>query len=501
VTSSVDPNRWSRIADLFDRAQSVRDEDRAAWLVAICGDDTALYDEVTSLLRVHEGAGSFISTPATVEPPRTAADEPVPTVPIGPYRVVRVLGVGGMGVVYLAEDSRLGRQVALKMVAPAVTAEADRIERLRREARLAASLAHPNIATVFALEEIEGRLFMVSEYVEGLTLRDELAAGPLPVTRAVETIVTLARALAVAHARGIVHRDLKPENIVRTPDGALKILDFGLAIAVDGSSNRLTVDGAAIGTPAYMSPEQIRGGQIDGRSDQFALGILLFELLTGTHPFLARTPAATLARILEATPEAMHLPSAGEGDADTADRLHGVIVRCLQKQPAQRFADAGALAAALERGGFTASDSVLPPDPHRPRALWWWQFHQAAVAAGYALLLIPLWRLRHLIGAGVGVPLFLLALVAAVIAGALRLHLWFAARQYPEQWAVQHRRARWWVRGADVVFATILLAKGLIAARLDDPSAPLLVAAAITVGVVFLVVEPATTRAAHGPHR
>ena len=501
MTSPIDPHRWSRIADLFDRAQSVRDQDRGAWLVAICGDDTALHDEVTSLLRVHERAGSFISTPATVEPARAAIDEPIPTVPIGPYRVLRVLGIGGMGVVYLAEDSRLNRQVALKMVAPAVIAEADRVERLRREARLAASLAHPNIATVFALEEIDGRLFMVSEYVEGLTLRDELANGPLPVPQAVDTIVTLARALAVAHARGIVHRDLKPENIVRTPDGILKILDFGLAIAVDGPGSRLTADGAALGTPAYMSPEQIRGGQIDGRSDQFALGILLSELLTGTHPFLARTPAATLARILEAMPEPMQLPSTGDADADRAARLNTVIVRCLQKQPAQRFADAAALAAALERGGYAAPDIVVPPEPRRPRALWWWQFHQAAVAASYALLLIPVWRLRHLIDADVGVPLFLLALVAAVIAGALRLHLWFAARQYPEQWAVQHRRARWWVRGADVVFASILLVKGLIAARMDDPSAPLLVAAAVSLAVVFLVVEPATTRAAHGPGR
>jgi predicted Ser/Thr protein kinase len=499
VTSPVDPHRWSRIADLFDRAQSVRDEDRAAWLVAICGDDTALHDEVTSLLRVHERAGSFISTPVTVGSPGTARDEPVPTVPIGPYRVLRVLGAGGMGVVYLAEDSRLGRQVALKMVAPTVTAESDRVERLRREARVAASLAHPNIATVFALEEIDGRLFMVSEYVDGLTLRDELARGPLPVAHAVDTIVTLARALGVAHARGIVHRDLKPENIVRTPDGVLKILDFGLAIAVDGAGSRLTADGSAIGTPAYMSPEQIRGGQIDGRSDQFALGILLYELLTGTHPFLARTPVATLARILEAMPEPVHLPSAA--DADLADRLNSVIVRSLQKQPAQRFADAAALAGALERITPAAPAAVAPPDARRPRAWWWWQFHQAAVAASYALLLIPLWRLRHLIDANVGGPLFLLALVAAVVAGALRLHLWFAARQYPEQWAVQHRRARWWVRGADVVFASILLVKGLMAARMDDPSAPLLVAAAASLAVVFLVVEPATTRAAHGPGR
>jgi hypothetical protein len=495
VSTPIDPHRWARIADLFDRALSVREEDRGAWLVAICGDDRTLHDEVVSLLRVHERAGSFISAPAGLTPPRAPADEPLPTAPIGPYRVQRVIGAGGMGVVYLAEDQRLGRQVALKFVAPAFDGGADRVERLRREARVAASLTHPNIATVFALEEFDGRLYMVSEYVAGPTLRDELAQGPLPAPVAIETVATIARALAAAHARGIVHRDLKPENIVRTPEGAIKVLDFGLAITSDPASAPLTADGTALGTPAYMSPEQIRGTGVDARSDQFALGILLYELLTATHPFLARTPAATLARILEAAPEPLRLPGGDSADTDLEDRLNSVVMRCLQKRADLRYADASALAAALARlDGGTAEP---PAPPARPAALWWWQFHQAAVAVSYAVLLIPLWRLRHLPGTDVGIPLFLLGLVAAVVSGALRLHLWFAARHYPDQWLHQHTQARRWVRAGDVVFTAILLAKGVIAARTDDPSAPLLVAAAASLAVVFLVVEPATTRAAH----
>jgi hypothetical protein len=350
---------------------------------------------------------------------------------------------------------------------------------------------------VFALEEFEGQLYMVSEYVAGPTLRDELAQGPLPVHRAIDTVATVARALAVAHARGIVHRDLKPENIVRTPDGVIKILDFGLALPGDTVNAPLTADGVALGTPAYMSPEQIRGSGVDARSDQFALGILLYELVTGTHPFLARTPAATLARILEATPEPLRLPAGAAGDAELEDRLNSVVARCLQKRADLRYADAAALAAALTR-----LDSVAAPVPTatavRPAALWWWQFHQAAVAVSYTLLLVPLWRLRHMVDVAVGVPLFLFALVAAVVAGALRLHLWFASRQYPDQLPDQHARARRWIRAGDIVFAAIMLTEGIIAARSDDPSAPLLVAAAVTVAVAFLLIEPATSRAAHG---
>ncbi|ODS57365.1 MAG: hypothetical protein ABS36_05610 [Acidobacteria bacterium SCN 69-37] len=491
MTTPLDPHRWARIADLFERALSVREADRPAWLVAICGDDRALHDEVASLLRVHAHADGVLSHPP--DPGRGGADTAAlrPAVTLGQYRILEVIGAGGMGVVYLAEDGRLGRRVALKAVAPAASGDRDRIERLRREARIAASFVHPTIATVHALEEFDGQLYMVSEYVEGETLRERLARGPLPVAEAVDLVATLARALAVAHARGIVHRDLKPENIVRTPDGRLKILDFGLALTVDHAGAPLTGDGAVLGTPAYMSPEQIRGRGVDARADQFALGILLHELIAGTHPFLARTPAATLARILEAAPAPLARPTPDPDDR--WDRVTTVIARCLQKQPEHRYADAAALAAALSRVDPTASEPAPTP---RAGAFWWWQFHQAAATISYVLLLAPLWASRPSAGT-LGVPLFLAGLIAAVVAGALRLHLWFTARQYADQSPVQQQRARPWIRRADVVFATVLLVAGIAAARADGPSAPLLVAAAAAVAVAGLVIEPATTRAAH----
>jgi predicted Ser/Thr protein kinase len=501
VNTPADRHRWARIADLFDRALSVRDEDRAAWLIAICGSDAALHDEVSSLLRVHERAGAFLTTPVSITtPPPDPAALPVPTLPLGPYRVQRVLGMGGMGVVYLAEDSRLGRLVAMKAVAPAYTSDADRSERLRREARTAALLVHPNIATVFSLEIFDGQTFIVSEYVPGETLREELARGPLPAADALATARTICLAAAAAHARGIVHRDLKPENIVRTPDGVIKILDFGLATTAETAAASLTGDGAALGTPAYMSPEQIRGRRVDARSDQFALGVLMYELLTGVHPFLARTPAATLARILEAEAEPQPLThDVHDLPPAVVETLAAIVMRCLQKAPEGRYPDTAALVSALE--SLSRPDPVIETHGPAPRAVWWWQFHQATVTAAYVLLLLPLWRVRHMSEAGFGSPIFLLALVAVVVAGALRLHLWFAMRQYPDQWLDQHTQARRWIRAADVTLAAMLLMAGVMAAATDSTSAPLLVAAGASVAVTFLIVEPATTRAALGHRR
>ena len=209
---------------------------------------------------------------------RPRLDKDVPE-RIGHYLIRGVLGEGGMGVVYLAEDSRLGRTVALKAVAPQYVGDPARRERLRREARAAASLQHPGIATVFALEEIDDHLYIAGEYVPGETLRDELARGPLTPARAVETMLAIARALAVAHERGVIHRDLKPENLMRTPAGDMKILDFGLARVHDPVSTdaTLSAEGSVLGTPAYMSPEQIRGKTVDGRADLFALGVVLYS--------------------------------------------------------------------------------------------------------------------------------------------------------------------------------------------------------------------------------
>ena len=267
---------------------------------------------------------------------------------LGQYEIRRVLGAGGMGVVYLAEDTRLGRTVALKAIAPQFAADHGRRERLRREARAAATLSHPNIATVYALEQSGDQLFIAAEYVAGETLREEINRGRQPLALVTETAVALARALALAHDRGILHRDLKPENVVRRPDGEVKILDFGLARALvpdTPATPPLTEDGARLGTPLYMSPEQLRGEALDGRSDLFALGLVIYELAAGTHPFAAGDQASTVARILEAEPPDVFASSSVDSQQAAFD---AVLRRCLQKAPSRRYQSAAELAAAME---------------------------------------------------------------------------------------------------------------------------------------------------------
>jgi hypothetical protein len=304
--------------------------------------------------------------------------------------------------------------------------------------------------------------------------------------------------LAAAHARGLIHRDIKPENIIRTPEGGVKILDFGLVHDVEAAPSgaaalagpRLTRDGAVLGTPAYMSPEQIRQGPIDARSDLFALGAVLYELATGTQPFADVTPAATIANVLEREPR----PFPG--------RLDAIVRRCLRKTPDGRYASAvelsGALRDALEASrvvGGAAADPASPgPTATRP-VLWWWQFHQAMTTLAYVLLLAPLWYAKDWIGGAIGLVVFLAALAAVLAATTLRLHLWFTVQWYPAEWPAQHRRSRRWIRAADVVFvATLFLTVGLTMTA-HNRVAVLLVASAVGVLVSFAIVEPATTRA------
>ena len=207
-----------------------------------------------------------------------------------------------MGVVYAAEDQRLRRTVALKALTPEYTRDPLRRERLTREARAAAALLHPAIATIFALEEIDGELYITSELVRGRTLREELRDGPLAASQLLPVLLTIATALSAAHEHGIVHRDLKPENIIRRDDGQIKVLDFGLAqrpSTTDApASTRLTEVGSALGTPGYMAPEQLSGKEVDARADIFAFGVLVWELATGEHPF-GTDPASILARMTE----------------------------------------------------------------------------------------------------------------------------------------------------------------------------------------------------------
>ncbi len=263
---------------------------------------------------------------------------------LGTYEITGALGAGGMGEVYRARDTRLGREVAIKVLPGAVTSSADRLARFEREARTVAGLNHPNIVTLFAVEEEDGIRFLTMELVEGQSLDRHVVPGGLALARVLEIAIPLASALIAAHERGVVHRDLKPGNVMVTPDGWVKVLDFGLAKVALGAGEDLAPgatiaagapisgEGQVLGTVPYMAPEQIRGEAVDARSDLFALGIILYELATGRRPFTGVTPADVSSSILSDVPVPV-LNVRGDLPRD----LNRIITRCLEKNPRDRF--------------------------------------------------------------------------------------------------------------------------------------------------------------------
>jgi eukaryotic-like serine/threonine-protein kinase len=272
---------------------------------------------------------------------------------LGPYEIQNSLGAGGMGEVYRALDSRLGRTVAIKVLPASFSSDRDRLQRFIQEARAAAGLNHPNILSIFDIGEERGAPYIVSELLEGETLRDRLRMGPLPVRKAVEFALQAARGLAAAHEKGIVHRDLKPENLFLTEDGHLKILDFGLAKLTrpegeSGAADAATVQavtepGLVMGTVGYMSPEQVRGKAADARSDLFAFGAILYEMISGKRAFHGETAADTMSAILKEDP-----PELSETARNVPPGLERIVHHCLEKNPAQRFQSARDLAFDLD---------------------------------------------------------------------------------------------------------------------------------------------------------
>jgi eukaryotic-like serine/threonine-protein kinase len=287
---------------------------------------------------------------------------------VGHYRLLEPVGAGGMGEVFRARDTRLGRTVALKMLPPHIAADPDRRERFMQEARATASLSHPGIAVLFEAGEADGQLYLAFEFVPGETLGSVIAAGPIPARRAVPIALQIADALAEAHAAGIVHRDIKPDNVVITPKGGAKVLDFGLASWTEGGLARTiaptqleTAPSLVVGTIAYMSPEQALAQALDARSDVFSLGVVLYEMLTGRNPFLAPTAAATLVNILQ-----LRVPAPSSLNPQVPPELDAIVARALTRDLQGRYGSAAALAADLRQAFGDRTEHILDADADFP---------------------------------------------------------------------------------------------------------------------------------------
>jgi len=479
----TDVERWRRVRDLFERAFEEEPADVGAWLDREGVSDPQLREEVLSLLQHHASAGGFLAEAVghRLSDLMVGGRALEPGQVVGPYTIVREIGRGGMGRVYLAKDARLGRVVALKALSPDLTADSAHRDRFRREAQAAAALTHPGICTIHAFEEFDGELFIASEFIDGHTLREEIN-GPRPSAGEVLRLAQeLASALGHAHDNGITHRDLKPENVMRTRDGRLKILDFGLARSETPAADvtgHATQPGALIGTPGYMSPEQLNGQRGDARSDVWALGVLIYEYACGVHPFAAATLPAVWGRILGGAADPID-----SRRSDLPSSVVLVIERCLYKAPPDRFASATEIARALHR-----------VDSRRGRLTAWWQTHQLVVVALYFIACGLGWQIKEW-RPGMTTAIFIALGVTATVAGVLRGHLLFTERVNTSRLAAEHRRAAPILLAADMFLAVALAVDGVLLAATQPLAGVLTIALGVGVALAQLFVEPATTSA------
>jgi predicted ATPase/class 3 adenylate cyclase len=383
----MNPERWQRIKELFHAASGLEPGRRAAFLDAECAGDPELRAEVESLVAADERGGGFMEQPAARMAARLldgtlASLEPGSRV--GSYRIVSTLGAGGMGKVYLAEDARLGRKVALKLLPASFTRDGERVRRFEQEARAASALNHPNILTIHEIGEAGEVLFIATEYVEGETLRERLRARRPGLAEVLDIAVQTAAALSAAHEAGVVHRDVKPENLMVRPDGYVKVLDFGLAKPTgqhtsgedstdsDSRARALvhTEPGVVMGTVAYMSPEQARGLETDARTDIWSLGVVLYELLAGEAPFRGATSSDVMVSVLNREPR----PLARRAPAVPAE-LERIVTKALAKEREERYQTARDMAIDLRRlkqrldfeaemGRHTAAGGPAAPRAH-----------------------------------------------------------------------------------------------------------------------------------------
>lgn len=349
------PERHQQIGEVYHAALEVDREERPAFLDRACGSDEALRREVESLIASHEQASDFIAKPAlAVAAGLLAGRESLVGQRLAHYRVLSLVGAGGMGEVYLAEDTRLGRRVALKLLSSAFTNDEERMRRFIQEARAASALNHPNILTVYEIGQADGVDFIATEFIEGETLRPWMANQQLRLTQALDIAAQIAGALAAAHAAGVIHRDIKPENIMVRPDGYVKVLDFGLAklagpgLQLGNESSTVakveTNPGMVMGTVQYMSPEQARGLALDARTDVWSLGVMLYEMVAGLPPFAGETHSDTIVSILERDPAPLALQA-----PEVSGELERIVTKALTKDKDERYQTVKDMAIDLRR--------------------------------------------------------------------------------------------------------------------------------------------------------
>ncbi|HKU75873.1 MAG TPA: protein kinase [Pyrinomonadaceae bacterium] len=339
------PERWQQVKEIFNSAINYRPEERSSFISNACSGDEELRNEVESLIASHEKSGSFIDEPAFEAAATLLSNEKAELNSgqmIASYEVISFISRGGMGEVYLAQDKRLGRKVALKLLPASFTTDDDRLRRFEQEARAASALNHPNIITIYEITEAAGSHVIATEFVEGETLRSRLNHSALSLAETLNIAIQVADALSAAHKAGIIHRDIKPENIMLRPDSYVKVLDFGLAklseqaspvVAAEAPTIQVrTGSGIVIGTAGYMSPEQARGLSVDHRSDIFSLGAVIYEMLARRKPFEGETPSDTMAAILKSEPAPLSRVAQG-----VPSELIRIVNKALRKDREERY--------------------------------------------------------------------------------------------------------------------------------------------------------------------